>query len=137
MRVSNAVHRLAAIALLPGLLMGCARRPVATPWAHVQEETPAFLGSSMAVDPSLAVDPSGHVALPWVTRDSLGADAWLTVSTDSGAHWSDPVRLNPEPRTVSSYPESRPVAAWGHDGMLVAAWSSKRPPRRGEGDDLA
>src|SRR5262249_61830088 len=33
-----------------------------------------------------------------------------------------------------SYIESRPVAAWGRDGLLVAAWAARR--ERGNGDGL-
>jgi hypothetical protein len=138
MLTSTSAHRLAAAAaLLPGLLAACAPRPTAMPWARVQEATPPFLTTATAADPSLAVDRAGRVALTWVSRDSLGTDAWASVTADSGAHWSAPVRLNPFPGMVSSYAESRPVAAWGRDGLLVAAWSSKRSPQQGTGDDLA
>ena len=139
MRVSTtACRRAAALALLPGFLAGCAPRPSGTPWARVREATPAFLLAATAADPSLAVDRGGRAALTWVTRDSAGAgDAWLSVSADSGSHWSKPSRLNPLPGTVSSYPESRPVAAWGRDGLLVTAWASKRSLHQGTGDDLA
>ena len=139
MPTSTSARRLAAIALPLGLLAACAPRPSGTPWARVLESTPAFLAGTTAADPALAVDRGGRVALTWVTRDSAGAgtDAWLSVSADSGLHWSPPARLNVAPGMVSSYPESRPVAAWGRDGLLVAAWASKRTPRQGNGDDLA
>ena len=138
MRASSSTHRLAAaLALLLGPLAACAPRPSGTPWARVHEATPPFLATGTAADPSLAVDHGGRVVLTWVTRDSLGADAWASVSADSGSHWSKPARLNPVPGTVSSYAESRPVAAWGRDGLLVTAWASKRSPRQGTGDDLA
>ena len=138
MRVSTiACRRAAMLALLPGLLAGCAPRPSGTPWARVREATPAFLVAATAADPSLAVDRGGRVALTWVTRDSAGADAWLSVSADSGSHWSEPARLNPFQGMVSSFPESRPVAAWGRDGLLVAAWAATRTSRQGTGDDMA
>jgi hypothetical protein len=138
MRASTSAHRLATAALLlAGMLPACAPRPSGTPWARVREVTPAFLTAATAADPALAVDRGGRLALTWVTRDSTGADAWASVSADSGAHWSRPERLNPLPGTVSSYPESRPVTAWGRDGLLVAAWASARPARLGSGDDLA
>jgi hypothetical protein len=140
MRASTSVHRLAvALASLAGLAGACAPRPTGTPWAHVEEVTPGFLVASTAADPSLAVDRGGRVALTWVTRDTAGAgaDAWASVSADSGGHWSEPVRLNPLPGTVSSFSESRPVAAWGRDGLLVAAWAAKRSRAQGTGDDMA
>ncbi|HXJ67750.1 MAG TPA: sialidase family protein, partial [Verrucomicrobiae bacterium] len=138
MRASTSAHRSAvALALAAEMLGGCARRPTGTPWARVHEVTPAFLTAATAADPSLAVDRGGRVALTWVTRDSAGADAWLSVSADSGGHWSEPARLNPFQGMVSSFPESRPVAAWGRDGLLVAAWAATRPSRQGTGDDMA
>ena len=139
MRTFTSALRLAiGVALLAALSGACARRPTGTPWARVHEVTPGFLTAGSAADPSLAVDHSGRVALTWVTRDSAGAgDVWLSVSADSGGHWSTPARLNPFAGTVSSFAESRPVAAWGRDGLLVTAWSAKRSRHQGTGDDLA
>lgn len=114
----------------------CSHATRSTPWQDVREVTPAFLGGGTASstgaaapragDPSLAVDGYGRVALTWVTRDSLGADAWASMSTDSGRHWSVPTRLNIVSGKVSSYAESRPVAAWGRDGLLAVAWAAAR-----------
>ena len=117
------------------LFASCGPRPTGTPWAQVQEVTPPFLASGGSADPSLAVEDGGRVALTWVTRDDSGSDAWLSVSADSGSHWTTPVRLNPFRGRVSSFAESRPIAAWGRDGLLVAAWASQRGTRNG-GDDL-
>ena len=114
----------------------CSPATRGTPWQDVREVTPAFLGGTAASstaaaaprasDPSLAVDGYGRVVLTWVTRDSAGADAWASVSADSGLHWSEPARLNITPGKVSSYPESRPVAAWGRDGLLAVTWAAAR-----------
>jgi len=108
------------------LALSCAPAHRATPWQEVRELTPAFLAGALAADPSLALDEHGRVALTWVTRDPRGADAWLSVSADSGEHWTPPVLLNSSPHRVASYPESRPVVAWGRDGLLAAAWASAR-----------
>lgn len=105
---------------------GCSPSRRGTPWHEVREVTPPFLARAAAGDPSLATEPGGRVALTWVTRGGEGADAWISVSSDSGGHWSTPVRLNTRAGRVSSYPESRPVVAWGRDGLLVAAWASAR-----------
>jgi len=128
--------RLAPLAACAAALLAasCAPHPSGTRWANVREATPAFLASAAGADPSLAVESGGRVALKWVTRVGEGADAWLSVSADSGSHWSAPVRLNPSPGGVSSYPESRPVAAWGRNGLLVAAWAARRDEHAG--DDL-
>jgi hypothetical protein len=130
-------RRLAA-ALIALCLLGASCSPTqrGTPWSRVAELTPPFLVDASAADPSLAVDPDGRVALTWVTRDSLGTDAWVAVSTDSGAHWSEPSRLNETSGRVSSFPESRPVAAWGPDGMLVTAWAAARETGK-DADDIA
>ena len=120
-------RRLAAVLLAIALLAcSCATQRRGAPWPVVAEHTPPFLLEAGAGDPSLAVDPAGQVAMTWVTRDSLGTDAWISVSTDSGARWSKPARLNETAGRVSSYPESRPVVAWGPGGMLVAAWAAAR-----------
>ncbi len=124
----------ATLALL--LAAGCAPRPGATPWPDVHEVTPDFLVERAAGDPSLAAGPGGRLALTWVSRDSLGADAWIAVTADSGETWSGPVRLNERAGGVSSYPESRPVAAWGERGLLVAAWAAARDTT-GHADDIA
>jgi hypothetical protein len=117
------------------LALSCAPARRATPWQEVRELTPAFLAGAHAADPSLALDERGRVALSWVTRDPRGADAWLSVSADSGEHWSQPVRLNTASQRVASYPESRPVLAWGRDGLLAAAWASARSD--GDAADIA
>jgi hypothetical protein len=119
------------------LALSCSPAPRATPWQDVRELTPEFLADALASDPSLALDARGHVALTWVTRDSLGGgDAWLAVSADSGDHWSRPVLLNTAPHRVASNPESRPVVAWGANGLLAAAWAATRPGA-GDAADIA
>ena len=116
----------AALLVLALLASGCALPRRGAPWHYVAEQTPPFLLTTEAVDPSLAMDEAGRLALTWVTRGEKGADAWISVSADSGTTWSEPARLNEKPGRVSSYPESRPVAAWGPNGMLVAAWAAAR-----------
>ena len=121
------MRRLLLAVVPPLLALSCAPAHHATPWQEVHEVTPAFL--SHAADPALALDEHGRVALTWVQRDSSGADTWLTVSADSGAHWTTPVRVNAAPGKVSSYPESRPALAWGRDGLLAVAWAARRDNR--------
>ena len=130
--------RLPARASLAALALaaGCTPRPSTTPWSDVQEVTPAFLRKVAAADPSLAVESGGRLALTWVTSDSVGADAWLAVTADSGATWSEPVRLNARPGGVSSFAESRPVAAWGERGLLVTAFAAARKSGK-YADDIA
>lgn len=130
------LHFSIPLAMLAGLALAmlavsCAPAHRVTPWEDVREVTPAFLLSVPAADPSLALDERGRVALTWVTRDSLGGDVWLAASSDSGTNWTEPVRVNTAPHKVSSYPESRPVVAWGRDGLLAVAWAAARD----SGDD--
>ncbi len=119
--------RLAFLCFTLSLVTSCTPQPPAPDWASVQEITPAFLHGLQAMDPNLAVGEHGRLALTWVTRDSSGgADVWVAVSSDSGAQFSTPVRVNPSPGRVSSYSESRPVAAFSPAGELVVVWAAKR-----------
>ena len=113
---------------LAGLLLLDACAPAAHDphWANVRELTPAAFGSRPVFDPGVAAGPGGRVAVTYVTRDTAGADAWITVSADSGMHVSPPVRLYTRHGKVSTFPESRPVAAFGASGQLVVAWAAAR-----------
>ena len=119
------LSRLLPISMM--LLSSCSPKAPSADWASVQELTPAFLQDVSATDPALAVATDGRVALSWIVRDSSGgADAWIAVSADSGASFGEPVRINPRAGCVSSFTESRPVAAFGPDGQLLVVWAAKR-----------
>ncbi len=108
-------------------LSGCATPATDAEWATITDVTPAFLAGTYAADASVASDAHGRVALTWVKRDTLGAaDLWLSVSLDSGATFSPPLRANTRAGKVSSYPESRPVASFGPAGELLLVWASGR-----------
>ncbi len=108
-------------------LAGCGAAHRSTDWASVREITPAFLDSVTAGEAALAADPSGRLALTWVTRNAAGAkDLWLAISRDSGATFSAPVRVNETPGSVKSYSEARPMAVFGPAGAMVVAWTSRR-----------
>ena len=92
----------------------------------VQDVTPAFLVGGSGTDASLAADSHGRVALTWVTRDSLGQDLWVSLSSDSGVTFAAPVRANPRRGSVSSFAECRPIATYGPAGELLVAWSERR-----------
>jgi hypothetical protein len=115
--------RLVAPALL--LLAGCAGRD-ARDWADVHDVTPSILTAQAADDAALAADRRGHVALTWVTGDSLGQDLWLALSADSGATFASPVRVNQRRGSVTSWAECRPIATYGAEGELLIAWSGRR-----------
>ncbi len=130
--------RLTVIALVALALASCARAPKpGGDWASVRERTPAEFASRPVFDPALAATADGRVALTYVTRDTGGADLWIVVSRDSGAHFSAPVRLNARHGKVSSYPESRAVPVFGPRGLLVVAWASERDTGRMADDIVA
>ena len=125
-----------ALTLL-ALLSGCAPMRPSPDWAAVHEITPAALLATAASDPSLAAGDGGRVALTWVTHDETGgADVWLALSADSGAHFAPPARVNLRDGGVSSYAESRPVAAFGPGQRLIVAWAARRAGAHGA-DDIA
>ena len=131
------MRRFAIIAVLLTAVCSCAPRPsLVEPWTALKELPLPLPAGQAATDASIAVDGRGTVAISWVTRDSMGADAWVAVSADSGEHWSKPQRLNDRAGKVSSYAESRPVLAWGEGGNLLAAWAAARDTG-GYADDIA
>jgi len=106
-------------------IAGCAapRRPA--DWLTVREVTPRFLDSVAVSDPTIAADPHGRAALTFVTRGPKGKDLWLCLSRDSGVTFSKPVRVNPEPGSVQSDSEGRPIAAYGPGGAFAIAWTEQ------------
>jgi hypothetical protein len=108
------------------LIAGCGGPREAPEWASVRELTPGFLLGLEARDPAVAADGHGRVAITYVTRDSTGRDLWLTVSSDSGATFSPPVRVNRTPGHVASFPEGRPLPVFGPGGALALAWAERR-----------
>jgi hypothetical protein len=128
-------RRLAAALALVAAGCSAARNPA--DWLSVREVTPPFLLERPARDPSIAADAHGRVALTFVTSDSTGKDLWLTVSRDSGLTFGEPIRIDQRPASVASYPEGRPIAAFGPGGALAVAWASRRPDTSGAVDLMA
>jgi len=124
----------AALLLTP---LACTPAPPTTPWAGVREITPAFLARTAALDPCLAADGTGRLALAYVVHDSLGADVWLALSADSGAHFGTPVRIDPRRGTVASDARSRPVVLFAPGDRVVLAWSATRDSARAGEDVVA
>ena len=112
--------------LLAVALGACSPPDRAPEWAAVRDLSPAFPQAADAADPSVAATADGRVALTWVTRDGAGADLWLALSSDSGEHFGEPLRLNTRAGKVSSYAESRPLVAFGPGGQVTVAWASAR-----------
>jgi hypothetical protein len=120
----------AVTAVLAAVAAGCTPSPGGARWAEVTEATPPFLAAEPAFDPALAAAPGGRVALTFVTRDTNGADVWVALSSDSGAHFAAAERINLRRGKVSSYPESRAVALLGEHGRIVIAWAAARDSGR-------
>jgi hypothetical protein len=114
------------LGLLLAVVSGCASKHDPADWVSVREITPAFLVTLSAMDPAIAADDRGRVALTFVTRDSSGRDLWLSISRDSGLTFARPVRANLRRGSVSSYPEGRPIAVFGPGGALAVAWTERR-----------
>ena len=54
------------------------------------------------------------MALTFVTRGAAGGkDLWVSISRDTGATFTRPARVNETAGSVASYPEGRPVPAFG------------------------
>lgn len=122
---------------LAGAALACVAAAGCAPsrdWAMIEDRTPLFLAGLEARDPAIAADADGRVALTFVTKDSTGTDLWLAISSDRGARFSEPVRVNPQAGGVSSFWEGRPLAAFGPGGRLIVAWSERR--LTGHGVDL-
>jgi hypothetical protein len=80
---------------------------------------------------SASTDDSGKVHLVYFTGEPSGGDAWYVTSTDGGATYSKPLRVNSQPGSVIGASSSRgPRLALGKD-RVHAIWmgSSKATPR--------
>jgi hypothetical protein len=124
--IPSASAAVIATAIALAMIGGCAS-PSRSPedWLAIREVTPEFLLHDAAYDPALAADDHGRVALTYVTRDSAGKNLWLALSRDSGVTFSAPVRINLRDGGVRSFPENRPLAAFGPRGELAVAWSEQ------------
>ncbi|MDQ6692876.1 MAG: glycoside hydrolase [Chloroflexota bacterium] len=79
--------------------------------------------------PSLVADPvRGWLSIVWADYSSAetnGADILLARSTDTGATWSKPLRLNDDPAGLVR-DQWFPVLASAPDGRLTALWMDRR-----------
>ncbi len=76
--------------------------------------------------PVLAVDPSsGALYAVWNDFRTDDTDVLLVRSTDGGNTWSDPVRVNNDPRTPR-HDQFFPTVAVGADGTVHLLWLDRR-----------
>ncbi len=127
MNVSTNGNRLAGTLLAAALAGACAGgpSPVAT-----HESGPVAIGVAGRTNatPSIASDDP-WVALTWSAADQSGAtDIFASVSTDRGASFSAPARVNAEPGTAKVNPETPPRIAVRRRGEsnadIVVSWLS-------------
>ncbi len=80
-------------------------------------------GTRAAALPQLAVAPdSGDLLVAWNDARDRAADVWLSRSTDGGATFSAPHRVN----DVAAGDQFQPTLVAGEDGALVVGWFDRR-----------
>ncbi|HTN24647.1 MAG TPA: sialidase family protein, partial [Solirubrobacteraceae bacterium] len=95
-------------------------------------------------NPRLAIDPTtpAGVGTLYVTYQRIvgtdGADISIQKSTDRGATWSTPVRVNNDPpgantNAAASY-QTNPMVSVSPDGRVNVIWGDKRHTYPGDGD---
>lgn len=68
---------------------------------------------------SAAFAPDGRLAM--VAKD--GGHVVLRLSSDDGANWSAPVKVNAIPEAIAADGESRPRLAFGQNGSVLVSWA--------------
>lgn len=105
--------------------------------AHAADPVTVSLAGHKAMAPEIAVAPDGAIALVWVERtpegESIAAagaaskeghthlaetDLWLARSTDGGATFSAPVRVNAQKGAVWGFPASKPRVLVSPEGTI-------------------
>jgi hypothetical protein len=81
------------------------------------------------IDGDIGIDAAGDLYATWDTQGanpdgSANDTGWLSYSTDSGAHWSAPIRVTPDRRNV---PHIMEVAGGGR-GVAYVSWLSDSNP---------
>jgi hypothetical protein len=96
-------------------------------WVRIEEAGTGFVGHRVVRHPTLATDGGARVALTFVSpREDGSLDAWIALSSDSGASFGAPVRLNRRDGAVVSQPQTSPVASFGPGGRVAVAWIERR-----------
>jgi uncharacterized repeat protein (TIGR01451 family) len=76
--------------------------------------------------PAFAASPlDGSLYLAWADYRNDDADIYLTRSTDGGAHWSAPVRLNDDPIS-NGVDQWQPQVSVAPNGRVAVMWFDRR-----------
>ncbi len=79
----------------------------------------------LSLDPSIAAGPGGELYLAWAERVGIEDDVLLARSSDLGARWSSPVRVNDNPPRDGSS-RSLPAVAVAPNGRVDVAFLDRR-----------
>jgi hypothetical protein len=103
----------------------------ATPIAPRNASIVAVRVPNGGIQPQAVVDRSGTIHLLYYSGDHTAGDLFYVKSKDSGATWSEPLRVNSEPGTAIAAGTIRGgQIAIGRNGRIHVAWngSSKAQP---------
>jgi len=107
-----------------GATFGAAVRAVAV--TSVPFQLPNSVFRTPASLPALAVSPvDGGLHLAWADYREGDADVYYTRSTDGGATWAAPSRLNDDP-VGNGMDQFQPQVAVAPDGRVAAMWFDRR-----------
>lgn len=84
------------------------------------------------IQPQVAVDARGVVHLIYLKGDPAGCDVYYTRSSDDGATWAKPIRVNSQPGSAIAIGTVRGAnLALGRNGRIHVAWmgAQKAQPR--------
>ena len=88
----------------------------------------SLFSESHQEDPSIAVDSEGTVYVAWRggTTSTRLIDVWVAGSTDMGATWSEPSKVNDVSGYVDASTSFGPAIAVDAEGALYVAWMDWR-----------
>jgi hypothetical protein len=84
--------------------------------------------------PAITTDSAGRVITAWHDARHGDADIFAARSTDQGASWNEPVRLNDDARQANQY---LPALAAGSDGTIHAAFFDRGYSSDGTRHDIS
>lgn len=83
---------------------------------------PHKMNVPLAWHPSLAVHPSGRIAVVWDTMAAVAPETWAALSDDGGVTWAPAIRLS-DSGAPAAHPRVVPIKKG-----FRAFWTEERPP---------